>query len=274
MANLDEILKKKVVGIPVLYLAGGFVAILAVVAWKLKAAPEPTPPDAAGTDDGTGAPELAGSDSAYDGYNTNGTVVVQPSAPTGQPPVEETNETWLSAAITYVVKQKLATPGFAQEALTKYLDGNDLSFSEGQIRDAALNGVGIPPESLGKIGATATAPARKQFSQYPGTHTVKGGNDNTAGKLAVLYYGADHATDGALKIASVNLKMGPATTTYPTGTKIQIPAYVTPGTFTATKTTTHFKDIAAKSGTTADVVRALNPNLSEPFAVGTKVRVH
>lgn len=272
--TFDEFSKKKIVGIPVLYLAGGLVVILVVVAWKLKAAPEPTPPDAAGTDDGTGAPELAGSDSAYDGFNTNGTVVVQPTAPTGNEPVSETNETWLASAIAYVVKEKLATPGYAQETLTKYLDGNDLSFSEGKIRDAALTGVGLPPEGVSKIGITASEPARKQFSQYPGTHTVKGANDNTAGKLATLYYGSAHAGDGALKIASVNLKLGPATTTYPTGTKIQIPSYVTPGTFTATKTTTHFKDIAAKSGTTADVVRALNPNLSEPFAVGTKVRVH
>lgn len=270
MASFQEFARRKIFGIPLLYLVGAGVIIVAIVAYKMKPATPATPAADADTPS-TDANADTNDESAYSGLSTNGTVIVAPQ-PTTTTTVVETNDTWLKSAVAEVVKAKIATAGDAQSALTKYLAGDNLSFDEGKIRDYALEKLGIPPEPLYQIGTVSEAPAQKQFSLFPGTHTVKGNNDNSAGKLAQLYYGnadANHVNS----IVSRNFNLGPSSTTYPPGTKVTIPEWTTPRYYTVQKGYQYPTQIAAKNGIQYAQLIGLNPGVTFPVAVGTKVRV-
>lgn len=269
--DFKAIARKKVLGVPVIYLALAAVSVLAYYAWKLKPATAPSSDEPADTNDAGAEP---GSGSDLSALNTTGTVVVQPTLNPVADTVEETNEKWLQSAIDYVVtEKKMTTYGTALEALSKYLDGDDLSFEEGQIRDAAIGKLKLPPEGTAKVGKTGTAPAQKQFSTFPGKHIVKGSNDNTPAKIAQLYYGnADvlHVN----KIVAENFRLGEATTTYPVGTSLYIARWVNPSYYTSNSSARSANLIGAKNGISGEAVAALNPTLSFPVASGVKVRVH
>ncbi len=279
--TFEEFTKKKVLGVPVLYVAALAVTILAVVAWRMKpASTEDTPgvdPDAAldGVEGG-----LAGMDDPYGGYTTNGTVVVTPAAPEPEEVVEKDNDMWIKEGSEWLVKDKKATGTVAYNTLTKYLSGEDLSYEENTLVNLVIAEKGQPPEPIGKVGAISPQPARKQFSGSNGTHTVMGPNDNTAAKLAALYYGNGDATH-YLRIAQYNTNLGTATTTYPVGTKVKIPSYVNPYYYTVngkarrgqTKNDQWFTTIAAIHGASAAMIRGINPSLTEPIKVGTRVRI-
>lgn len=271
MASFQEVARRKVFGIPLLYIAGAFVIILAIVAYKMK----PSTPPADATDasaTGVDTDGKATDESSYAGLATNGTVVVAPQQPAAEEATQETNDTWLRAAITEVNKAKIATAGDAQAALSKYLSGDNLSFDEGKIRDYALEHVGIPPEPLYQIGTVSEAPAQKQFSLFPGTHVVKGSNDNTPAKLAQLYYGNSDAAH-VNSIVAHNFNLGPATTSYSVGTKVSIPEWTTPRYYTVQKGYQYPTPIAAKNGIQYAQLLGLNPGVTFPVAIGTKVRV-
>lgn len=264
---------KKIAGIPVLYLAAGAAVIGLVYALKMKSKVTPTtaPDGTEGTDDTPTSQEPD-----YSAYDTTGTVVVQPQQPATAEPVVETNDTWSRAAIQYLIDTKAATPGAATEAISAYIDGSHLTYEQGLLRDAAITKLG-PPPSIPSVGGTDTQPARKQFSVFPGTHTVKGDNDNTAIKLSSLYYGSVDANH-VYYILEANTQYGlSASTPYDVGTKVKIPAYAGVKYYTTTKTVRTFKDVAAKNGLTSEQIKALNPARSEtagaPLPIGLKVRV-
>lgn len=267
--NFKEIAQRKVIGVPLLYWALAAVAVLAYFAWKMV----PYTKNAEEEDVGDTASEVgAGAD--LSDLETTGTVVVQPQAQPVAEVIEETNEKWLKAALDHVVREKkMATFGDAQVALQKYLDGEDLTFDQGKIRDAAIDKLGIPPESLGKVGITASAPAQKQFNNFPGKHTVKGPNDNTAYKLAGLYYGNTGA-DYANRIVEMNTSLGPVSTTYAVGTVVNISGWTYPNYYTVTgkNKDQYFSTLAKKFGLSVAQVQALNPTLTQPIKVGTRVR--
>lgn len=272
MASFNEIAQKKVAGIPVLYLAGAFVAILAIVAWKMKPSVPPEEP----TGDESTTPGNVPTDEGdvdYSGLATNGTVtVVQGNQNQDQAADAPTNDDWERSAVDYLVSAKMATPGEAQSAINKYLEGANLSFDEGKLRDAAITKLKLPPEPLHTIGSTGSEPAKKQAGTLPGTHIVKGPNDNTPGKLAVLYYGNGDALH-VNKIVSENLALGPAGATYNAGTKVHIPFYANPRYYTIDKSHVWPSQVAAKNGISYHQFTALNPGLVAPYKVGTKVRV-
>jgi hypothetical protein len=274
MASFQEIAKKKVAGVPVLYLAGGFVIILAIVAYKLKPSSGAVTADPNAVD---GA-NPSGSDTNtpdYSGLATGGTVVVAPQPTVTDTATAETNETWGRSAVTYLINDLHVPPGDAQTAINLYLSGADLSFDQGGWRDAAVKKLGPPPEPLVAIGKTGTAPAQKQFTNFPGDHVVKGANDNTPSKLAALYYGSGDTNNTNL-IVEFNHSLGPAGTTYLPGTKVHIPTRANPGYFTATAAARYQSQIVKAAhvrNLTEQRLLDLNPNLSFPVAVGTKVRV-
>jgi hypothetical protein len=276
VASFEEIAKKKVAGVPVLYLAGGFVIILAVVAYKMKSSTGAVTSDANANDaaNPSGADSSANTAADYSGLSTGGTVVVAPSTTTEKAAVE-TNETWGRSAVAYLITDKHVPPGDAQTAINLYLQGADLSFEQGGWRDAAIVKLGQPPEPLETIGKTSAAPAQKQFSNFPGDHVVKGANDNTPSKLAALYYGSGNTNNTNL-IVEYNHSLGPASSTYLAGTKVHIPSRANPGYFTATSNTRYQSQIvkaAHVTGLTEQRLLDLNPNLSFPVNAGTKVRV-
>jgi hypothetical protein len=275
MASFQELAQKKVAGIPVLYLAGAFVAILAIVAWKMK----PSTPDEEVTGDEATTPGNVPKDSGdpdgadYSGIVSPGTVtVVQGTQTADQEAVKQTNEDWERSAVDFLVESNLATPSEAQDAIRKYLDGAALSFDEGKLKDAAIRKLKLPPEPLQTIGTVGTTPAQRQAGALPGKHTVKGPNDNTATKLAQLYYGKS-TSEYVLTIAAANSKLGTAASTYSPGTVVSIPAYIPPQYFKVTSSTRWPSQVAKKNGVTYAQVQALNPSKTAPYVVGSSVRI-
>lgn len=275
--DLKAVFSKKVAGIPVLYIAGGVAVLGLVYAVRMKSTVPST--DGGTGDEGTeeekdGSLTTSGS-ADYSGLNGTGTVVVQPQQPPTEDKVEETNETWGKAAIDYLIESNLASPGAAELAITTYLAGGNLSYEQGLLRDAAIRKLKSPPQSI-TVGTTGSQPAQKQFSLFPGNHTVKGSNDNTAAKLSTLYYGTADALHVDL-IVSANSQYGPKTGTYNVGTVVKIPAFQGYNYYTTTKTVRTFKMIAAKSGLSIPQIKALNPTRTETenmnLPIGLKVRV-
>lgn len=269
--TFQEFAKKKVFGIPVLYLTLGVVIILAVAAWKMKPTAEEKvteDPDASGGD----TDPLTGAGSDYSGLATQGTVtVVQQGTQTEQEAKEETNDDWERAAVAYLIAEKKATASEAQNAIAKYLDGADLTYDEGALKNAAVAKLGLPPERLSNIGTVGTAPAQKQFSLFPGTHTVKGPNDNTPAKLAQLYYG-NAGTAYVDTIVSQNYSLGRGT--YNVGATVKIPTWYEPRSITVTDKTGRWPStIGAKNGLSASQVEGLNPGKTAPYPNGTKIRI-
>ena len=139
----SNLMRKRVGGVPVVYLAGGVVLILAVYAYRARStttkagdAATATPVDGTGTLGGEVYPNMP-----------QGTVIVAPvtSAPSGPSNSSiETNDQWLRSGVTLLAKTGKG-PGVAQEALQAYLNGNRLSYEQGAMRDTVLSELGLPP---------------------------------------------------------------------------------------------------------------------------------
>ena len=139
----SNLMRKRVGGVPVVYLAGGVVLILAVYAYRARStttkagdAATATPVDGTGTLGGEVYPNMP-----------QGTVIVAPvtSAPSGPSNSSiETNDQWLRSGVTLLAKSGKG-PGVAQEALQAYLNGNRLSYEQGAMRDTVLSELGLPP---------------------------------------------------------------------------------------------------------------------------------
>lgn len=148
--NLSDIASKKVAGVPVLYLAGGAVAILAVVAWRMKPAPEVA--DTVPTEDALlDENGIADGSNPYAGMATNGTVVVQPAAPSNESPAVPdrpgTNDEWVREGSLWLNANKNVTPTAAYAALTKFIKGQSRSSTEAGWIESVITHQGFPPES-------------------------------------------------------------------------------------------------------------------------------
>lgn len=269
--NFSTIASKKVAGIPVLYLGAAAVVLFAVWAWKMKGS-EVTADEVSAEANADGAPAEAEPD--YSGLTPTGTVtVVQPETATEES-VKQTNDDWLRAAVTFLIEEKKATPGEAQTAITNYLEGNDLSYDQGLLRDAAIGKLGLPPEKISSLGSTGTKadpPFQRQFTNFPGKHTVKGKNDHTPWQLSA-YYGNPVWANANL-IAAANPTLGPPSAIYPTGVTVNIPTFTPPSYVTVNSATRSFTAMAKKNGVSVGYLKNLNANTSEPFLVGSKIRV-
>lgn len=278
--NFSEIAHKKVLGVPLLYVGLIVVGILAVVAYKLKAVPA-TSTDAsgdAGSDGAAGAgdggsvtsDDLAGS--VYDGLKTTGTVVVAPT-PTADDTTAttETNATWVTKGITWLVSNDKASGTDASAALSAYVQGQDLTYDQGLLVNAWIKQEGPAPDGVDTPGKIATQPAQRQFPSPPGVHTVKGANDNTYGAMLTLYYGGRSGQQAYdfLQAANPNLGLsGP----FPVGSKINIPVWHDPVYYTLPSNMT-VAQICAKNGITSWQFLALNNDSKQNWNKGTKVRV-
>lgn len=177
------ILKKKFLGIPVLYLAAAAVIAFALYAWSTKESSGEVDLD------GDGEP-----DSESDAPNENdlNAGTIYPISPTGtvyaQSPqdVEDNveyfgNDQWLQQAVAFLI-QRGANPGEAQNALQAYLAGEDMTYDQGLLRDKAIKEFGIPPESF-RAGKSATKPvATKPPSQVVVEKPVTKPKENNTSK--------------------------------------------------------------------------------------------
>ena len=139
--NPGSLSRKKVLGIPALYLAGGFVVVLAIIAWRAKTTKAV---DTAATATTTPVATLGG-----DLYPTmpQGTVIVAPAATGGLAGTNSsitTNDDWVKAGTAYLITQGYSA-GDAQFMLQTYLDGAQLSIDQGKARDIVITQIGLPP---------------------------------------------------------------------------------------------------------------------------------
>lgn len=253
----SDLARKKVAGVPVIYLAGGAVAVLAVVAWKLKptvTAPADTPVDSGGDPN-------AVDESAYSGLATQGTVtVVQQPNQTVPDEVVKTNSTWVRDGAAWLVSEKRVDGTAAYAALTKYVNGQDRSFDENTLVNLVIDHQGAPPDDIAEGGTSGTAPAQKQFNEFPGRHVVKNSSDNGFPQLASLYYNSS-APDRVDLLQAANPTLGEAGP-WPTGTVVIIPTYHAPVYYT----------VASAKGETASQVASKNGISLYQLAVLNNVR--
>lgn len=259
-----DLARKKVAGVPVIYLAGGAVAILAVVAWKMK----PSVPATTETPVDAGGDATAVDESAYDGLATQGTVtVVQQPNQTVADPVVPTNSTWVRDGAAWLVSEKKIDGTVAYAALTKYVSGQDRSFDENALVNLVIDHQGAPPDDIAEGGTSGTAAAQKQFSEFPGHHVIKNASDNGFPQLAQLYYNSA-AGDRIDLLQAANPTLG-ETGPWATGTTVLIPAYHAPVyyTVTAAKGETA-SQVASKNGISLYQLSTLNNIRGGLYAAG------
>ena len=171
----SSFLRKKVAGVPVLYLFGAGAVVLAFYAWKAKgksatvttagdttAAPTTTSPATTGTTAGSVYSSLTSGDGTV--YASAGQV--PDTAPATA--AITTNDQWLSKAVAYIVgNDSSASPGAVQTALSTYLSGGQLSIQQGKWRDTAITQFGLPPNG----NASAAKPHIQAFFRKIGEPT-------------------------------------------------------------------------------------------------------
>jgi hypothetical protein len=196
VSSFQEIAQKKIAGVPVLYLAGAFVAVLAVVAWRMKpsAAPpaEPSPSDG-GTDAQLDENGHADGTNPYAGYSGNGTVIVAPSPPVPEPEPDtiDTNDEWVREGAEWLVANKNVPGPAAHTALTKFVEGRSRSITEGQWVEWVIKEKGFPPDPFTETPAAASVPAAPAApikpTGYRGYGWAKADGRTTGAQYAAKY---------------------------------------------------------------------------------------
>lgn len=165
---------KKIAGVPVVYLAGGAVAIFAVVAWRMKPSPEGDAGSAADTDEAVlDENGLADGSSPYAGLRSNGTVIVQPAPPVEAPEPDkpDTNDEWIRDGAEWLVASKDVSGTAAYTALSKFIDGKSRSTLEAQWVEWTIKEKGFPPDPFAEtpLPTTPTTPTTPTIPKPPTT---------------------------------------------------------------------------------------------------------
>lgn len=163
--NLSALRDRKILGVPVLYLLAGAVVIFAVYAWRMKAS-EPPAPDAEAMDTST-APDTEGT-YLTPTLSTGTVIVAQPPAQSGNASIT-TNEEWIKAGVAHLATQGVSG-GTALQTLQAYLNGAQLSYTQGQHRDSVIAKYGVPP--FLNFTAGGTDPQEIPVSPTPPPATV------------------------------------------------------------------------------------------------------
>lgn len=165
MSSFQELAHKKVAGVPVLYLAGAFVVVLGVVAWKMKPAKDPAPeasPSDGGTDATLDENGHADGSNPYAGYSGNGTVIVAPAPPPAAEAATDnrpgSNDEWVRQGAEWLVAEKKVSGQAAYVALNKYVNGQSRSYQESSWVEWVIAEKGLPPESFSGTPPTTTSP--------------------------------------------------------------------------------------------------------------------
>lgn len=145
--NISALMQKKIGPVPVLYIVGGAVAILAVVAYRMKPSVG-TPADEVGEDAALDENGLADGSDPYAGFRTNGTVIVQQPPATATKDRPGSNDEWVRSGAEWLSKSKGVSPTTGYTALMKYLEGKSRSTQEQAWIDAVIGEQGFPPESF------------------------------------------------------------------------------------------------------------------------------
>jgi LysM repeat protein len=266
-SGVKDVVGYKVGGVPV-GLVGALVFVIGVSWYMRKNNTDTTVTDATG--DNSADPTVTlGTFSA----NTADITTSQNNAESTGASVD-TVDVWTRNAIAWLVTNKNYGTSQATAAVQAYLDSDSVDFQTRQDLDTMLKAIGLPPVIPGAGGTSVkpSAPASKQ-GEPPVTHTVKGSNDNTFPKLAVLYYGTSNA-DYVNAIRARNTAIsGLGGTSIPVNTRVNIPAYKQPRYYVATAAVNTAYAIAARNSTTPAALFQLNPGVKFPVKAKTRVRV-
>ena len=267
-----SILRKKVAGVPVIYLGVGTAIALSVVAWRTQ-----SDPGTASEGGSEASDPYVGSDAGLYPDTPQGTVVVAPDRlPVVEPDLELTrqdipsNTVWLQRGINFLTSRGVGA-GDAQAALVTYLEGQGLTFDQGKLRDQAVAELGPPPVVPG-IGGTRPKPDAPAAVQgpLPRTHYVRGTNDDSYGDIAQLYY----RSQNPLLLDGLQGANGNIPAPFRVGSGIKVPAPNQREYYTVKSAERqYYSQIARSFGLTSEGLQALNPGLRSPFKIGTKVRV-
>jgi len=146
-----EVVSRKYAGVPFsVWAAVVVVGTLGYTYWKNRqtaATAAANPANAAPTGDtaATGQPIFLAQQPPV--QSTTGAVLTG----TGQP---QTNEDWRRQAVEWLIQHRNLTADHAQAVVDGYLSGGNLSFQDGQLRDAVISQFGIPPELPSPVGTT------------------------------------------------------------------------------------------------------------------------
>lgn len=268
--DIQGTLNRKVAGVPLYWILFVVAGVALYGAFKLPPKPDDTAPtDAAATDGTDTQGDLP--DTSQPVFSATPVIFQPTGASIAGTPQQDTNELWGRRAVQYLTANGF-TLDKASTAITKYLDGQTLSFSEGQARDKAVSIYGLPPEGL--LGsstsqpASATGPASRQGTP-PVDHVVRNRNDDTPQELARVYYGSKLPND----VNTITAANPGYPIPYRAGTKVHIPVKHSPKWYRATSAHNTAYGIAKVNGISVNVLTALNPSMSFPVRKGTRVRV-
>lgn len=278
MEGLNQILRHRVLGIPVSFVA---LVISGLVLWYVVKKLKATPTDTTTTGDSSTSDQTPATDAGPSDFTQQPTFSTVPSGTSGNdtqvtsPSKPATNDQWQRMSVEFLMANGYSL-AVATDSISRYLNGERETTQQAAARDKAIAQFGLPPESIPDVivkspnptGQTGGGPAVKQ-GVPPLLHTVKGKNDNTARELAFLYYGTnDRASID--RIQSVNLGVAEP---YPLGSKIHVPSDKAPRYYDATGGCNTQFCIARKNSTSAGAIETLNPGMNFPVKVGTRVRV-
>jgi len=293
MEKFKSLMTKRVAGIPVLAFAAIGMGVLLFYAWKMSPTDNAVSDVVTGTTTDDNAPD-GDPDTSQPVFAATPTIM-QPSGVTNTgsvtaAPQQDTNDLWSRRAIEWLIGQGTSVNA-ATGAITNYLSGESLTADAAKLRDKAIGQFGLPPEDIPfapdqpappKPGPTPTpvtppktapvpAKARRQGTP-PLAHKVMGPNDNTYGKLALLYYGSN-ASRLVQHIASNKANLDhPINQTFPAGTSIRIPAKEVEY-YKVARGVQTLRAIAAKNGKTPQQIQILNARVTFPVPVGTIIQV-
>lgn len=258
--DIGELSHRKIGGVPVAYAGAALAAGGLWYALRAKPTPEPV-------DTGASAGDSAGN-AEQPVFTALPSGTVEGVGSVTSATTQDTNDAWVRRAVAFLVAAGVGVAD-ASNALNAYVDGAQLSYEQGKLRDRAVAQFGLPPESV-PVSPTSgyKGPASRQGTP-PLSHKVVGKSDDSFTELAYLYYSLNNA-DAVRYLTAANPGVSQP---FAPGQAITIPKWHAPKYFRATSATHNLYDIARKNGTTPGAVASLNPGLGFPVKVGTRVRV-
>ncbi len=260
--TFSALLQRKIFGVPAMVFVMLAAAVILYFALKMKSVPDI---DSGPREDS----DFEGDEGRAAGTPIFRTIRVPLNQQDDLEPDELTRQEWATRSIQWLIGQGNSVQK-STAAINKYLGRSPLSMEERTLVDAALVQFGPPPGGFLSVpnAPNPNAPPIKQGNP-PTRHTVKGNQDNNPLELTRLYYNrTDDETRRYLVANNPELE-----TPYKTGDKVKIPVYKAPKYYTATASIDTAAEIAQKNGTSAAMVKALNPGMQFPVEAGTRVRV-
>lgn len=180
--------RRRVLGVPVLYIAAAVAVILAVYAYKTQTRPGKVA-SANGETDASEVSDAPGDLGSVYPTMPRGTVIVAPASMVNDASATslETNTEWLRQGVALLGADGVSG-GTAQLALQKYLDGEQLSYVQGSYRDKVIAKLGLPPDPS-TVGGTdpESAAFPTPIPSVPGT-LPEGENTTLSDMIRAAYY--------------------------------------------------------------------------------------